>query len=286
MIPALALVALAGSSALQRVRLKVDPAMAFPLLLVGLALFLLVGAELFYVVDQFGGGFRRMNTVFKTYYQAWLLLGIAGITATPFLVWAGLAFFVTWIDDGTGAAFGEVGGRMVLVIPALALVALAGSSALQRVRLKVDPAMAFPLLLVGLALFLLVGAELFYVVDQFGGGFRRMNTVFKTYYQAWLLLGIAGTYGLYYLWSARSPVRSSTQSGRFTVGPVAAARFVRGGRYLWAGTAAVLLVASFYYPVGAVLDRTGILRDGHTVSDNTLDGLAFLRQPAPGEYRP
>ena len=46
----------------------------------------------------------------------------------------------------------------------------------------------------------------------------------------------------------------------------------------------MLLVASFYYPVGAVLDRTGVLREGHTVDDNTLDGLAFLKQPAPGEY--
>ena len=59
---------------------------------------------------------------------------------------------------------------------------------------------------------------------------------------------------------------------------------MRAGRYVWAGTAVVLLLASFYYPVGAVLDRTGLLREGHTVSDNTLDGLAFLKQPAPGEY--
>jgi len=36
--------------------------------------------------------------------------------------------------------------------------------------------------------------------------------------------------------------------------------------------------------VGAVLDRTGILREEHTISDNTLDGLAFLQQNAPGEY--
>ena len=209
------------------------------------------------------------------------------VASTPFLVWIGVAFIVTWIDDGTRAALGEIGGRTILVVPGLALVALAGFSAMQRARLKLNPAVAFPILLPGLAFYLLAGAELFYVVDQFGGGFRRMNTVFKTYYQAWLLLGIAGAYGLYYLWSVRSSVHAVQwlpRLGGFAAGPVMAARFLRFGRYLWAGAAAVLLVASFYYPVGAALDRTGVLRESHTLADNTLDGLAFLQQPAPGEY--
>jgi uncharacterized membrane protein len=46
----------------------------------------------------------------------------------------------------------------------------------------------------------------------------------------------------------------------------------------------VLLLATFYFPVGAVLDRTGVLQDTHTIDDNTLDGLSFLKQSAPGEY--
>jgi len=44
------------------------------------------------------------------------------------------------------------------------------------------------------------------------------------------------------------------------------------------------LVASFYYPIGAVLDRTGLLQDSYTVSDNTLNGLDFLKRSAPGEH--
>ncbi|MBC8280315.1 MAG: hypothetical protein H8E48_05970, partial [Chloroflexi bacterium] len=196
------------------------------------------------------------------------------VVAAPLLLWIALAFIATWIDDGVPAAFGEVGGRMILVIPGLLLVAVAGFSAMQRSRLKLDSVTAFPLLLAGLAFFLLVGSEIFYVVDQFGGAFRRMNTVFKIYYQAWLLLGIVGAYGLYYLWSARSSVNWS-----FNI-----SRYLRVGKYIWIGTAAVLLVASLYYPVGAVLDRAGVLRDGHTTSDNSLDGLNFLKQPAPGEY--
>ena len=206
------------------------------------------------------------------------------VALAPFLVWTGVVFILTWVDDGTRAALGEIGGRTILVIPGLVLVALAGLSAMQRARLKLEPATVFPLLLAGLAFYLLAAAELFYVVDQFGGGFRRMNTVFKVYYQVWLLLSIVGAYGLYYLWSVRSSAQHPFRWGRFGLGATPAARFLGAGRYLWAGFAALLLVASFYYTVGAVLDRTGVLREGHTLDDNTLDGLAFLQRPAPGEY--
>ena len=181
------------------------------------------------------------------------------VAAGPFVLWTGLAFIATWIDDGIVTALSEVGNRSILVVPGLFLVALAGFSAMQRVRLSLEPA---------------VGAELFYVVDQFGGGFRRMNTVFKTYYQAWLLLGIVSAYGLYYLWSIRNPDSMPSILGNL----------MGGVRVVWAGLALLLVAFSFYYPVGAVLDRTGILREEHTISDNTLDGLAFLQQNAPGEY--
>jgi uncharacterized membrane protein len=47
---------------------------------------------------------------------------------------------------------------------------------------------------------------------------------------------------------------------------------------------AILLIASAYYPVGAVLDRTGITGQSHSFSDNTLDGLAFVADADQGEY--
>ncbi|MEE3014733.1 MAG: DUF2298 domain-containing protein [Chloroflexota bacterium] len=196
------------------------------------------------------------------------------IIAIPLLMWITLAFVATWIDESVASAFGEVGKRMILVIPGLILVAGSGFSALQRSRLKPDSAVTFTLLLSGMAFFLLVGAETFYVIDQFGGAFRRMNTVFKFYYQAWLLMGIVGVYGIYYIWSARSPVMPTLNIRHY----------LRAGKYLWLITTTILIVSSFYYPVGAVLDRTGLLKEGHTLSDNTLDGLSFLKRPAPGEY--
>jgi uncharacterized membrane protein len=45
-----------------------------------------------------------------------------------------------------------------------------------------------------------------------------------------------------------------------------------------------MVVASLYYPVGAVLSRTGVLGPTHTLRDNSLDGLDFVQDSDPGEY--
>ena len=240
-------------------------------------LFLVIGPLIFLAVSFMVRQFTEMPRPSDSDSSAAVLVMI--VVATPFLIWIGAAFIVTWIDDGTSAAFSEIGVRAILVVPGLALVGLAGFSALQRTRLDNGLATAFPLLLAGLAFYLLVGAELFYVVDQFGGGFRRMNTVFKTYYQAWLLLGIVGAYGLYYLWSLRPAADDF-----FEMGTGVFQSILQAGRVVWVSAAVVLLAASLYYPVGAVLDRTGVFQEGHTIDDNTLDGLAFLKQNSPGEY--
>ena len=55
----------------------------FALLLAFTGLLLILGCELVFIRDHFG---NRMNTVFKLYYQAWMLLALAGAYAVPFLV--------------------------------------------------------------------------------------------------------------------------------------------------------------------------------------------------------
>ena len=202
----------------------------------------------------------------------------------PVVLWGVAAFLVTLFTDGFGAAFDEIGRRAVLVVPGMLIVGAAGFSAMQRARTGAEPVAAFVLVLAGLGFYLLVGTELFYVVDSFGGEFRRMNTVFKTYYQVWLLLGITGAYSLYYLWAHREIVVRSLRFGPIEITPKFGNIALRAGRYLGAGGVAVLLVASFYYSVGAGLERTGVLNSEHTVDDNTLDGLAFIHDAAPGEY--
>lgn len=187
------------------------------------------------------------------------------MTVTPFLLWAIIMLLVSLFTGGIISGLGEIGSRFLLVLPGLVIAGLAGFSAMQRARRGKEPVTAFPLLLLAAAFYLLVGAELFYLVDFFG---NRMNTVFKVYYQCWLLLSIVGAYGLYYWWTHRQARRLS----------------LRVGHYAWAGVVAVLLAASFYYPVGATLARTGLLNGNHTLENNTLNGLAFLRQSNPAEY--
>ena len=201
------------------------------------------------------------------------------VALIPFIVWAGIVLFLKLPSDGIGGAVNEVGGRAWWVLPGLAIAAVAGFSAAQRLRQGGELTSAFSLILVAVAFYLLVGVELFYVVDFFGGAFRRMNTIFKVYYQSWLLLGMAGAYGLYYWHSHRQGLLTSGGEGT-TLGK----RGFRLANYAWAGGIVVLLVASAYYSVGAVLDRTGVLSQHHSLEDNTLNGLEFVRAQDPGEY--
>ncbi len=55
-------------------------------------------------------------------------------------------------------------------------------------------ATGFALLLIGMGLVLTLAPEFVYLRDNFG---TRMNTIFKFYYQAWLLFGIGAAYGIY-----------------------------------------------------------------------------------------
>ncbi len=104
----------------------------------------------------------------------------------------------------------------------------------------------------------LLGPELLYVRDEFdGGALYRMNTVFKLGYQSWLLLGLAATGALALRgeWLARRGLR-------WTLGPLAA----------------LLVAAAFVFPVAGSYAR----KDGFTRTP-TLDGLAWLRDRAPGD---
>lgn len=112
----------------------------------------------------------------------------------------------------------------------------------------------FALLLVFSGLMLTTGCELFYIRDVFG---NRMNTVFKFYYQAWVILAIASAFGLYYIVSrGRSPAF-----------------------WGWWVLATTMLVASLVYPAAAVFAKTDAFS-----RRPTLDGLAFVKASNAAEY--
>ncbi len=87
------------------------PRRTFTLLLAFWGLSVLVGVEVIYLRDFLGGGpFYRMNTVFKFYLQAWVLLGIAAAGLLPDL-WAVLERSRLWL-------FGTLAPLLLLVTAA------------------------------------------------------------------------------------------------------------------------------------------------------------------------
>ena len=219
-----------------------------------------------------------------------LITLVATITLAPLLIWGVLELFFLW--TGWNALFDRLGGRAIedvttvgkrslLLLPGLAIVGVGLYSMLLRTRRGGDSGTAFALLLVATAFYLLVGAELFYVVDLFG---NRMNTVFKFYYEAWLLLAVASAYGLYYLCSRPMPsiarvfpAVARSLGTRFRVPTLILGK---GTVFAWVGLVAVLLLASLYYSVAAVISRT----DSGGGDGPILDGLAFLDTGRSGEY--
>jgi YYY domain-containing protein len=112
----------------------------------------------------------------------------------------------------------------------------------------------FVLLIIATALLLTLSVEFVYLRDTFG---TRMNTVFKFYYQAWVLLALASAYGVYYV-----------------------ARRAGGlARALFLTDVAVLVALGMVYPLVAGFDKAGGF-----APQPTLDGLAWVRQYSPDEY--
>ena len=118
------------------------------------------------------------------------------------------------------------------------------------------------LLLLAAAAALVMGAELFHVVDIFGGALRRMNTVFKLSYQAWLLLAVVGGFALWFV-----TVRWDRSAGPGRIGLT-----------VWGVALALLFGAAVYYPAAGVASRVG------EQPRFTLDGLAYLKEQSPADY--
>jgi len=125
---------------------------------------------------------------------------------------------------------------------------------------KVNISVVFILLLIFTGLLLVYGCGLFYVND---GWFGRMNTVFRFYYQAWILFALASAFGLYYIYRHWQVLR------------------IRGYiiKSCWWFMLTVLLIGALLYPIAATWSRT------NAFSNNaTLDGLAYLKTNDSSEY--
>ena len=145
--------------------------------------------------------------------DASLLVPAVLLAAIPLGIWMATAFLFSLITDGAGAAFTDLGRRATLAVPGAIVVAAAAYCAAWLERQGRGEAWSFVLMLLALAVFIVMVAELFHIVDSFGGAWRRMNTVFKVYYQAWLLLGIAASFAVYGIWGGMKPSASRPGAG-------------------------------------------------------------------------
>jgi YYY domain-containing protein len=130
----------------------------------------------------------------------------------------------------------------VLVVTTVLLVVGSRGSDRPAYSEKQRPEMDYVLLLVVTGSLLTLAVEFVYLRDVFG---TRMNTVFKFYFQAWVMWGCVGAYAL--------------------------VRGLSGGR-VWAWLATLLVCAGLVYTTLAIPNRMGMHDE-----PATLDGAAYLR---------
>lgn len=124
----------------------------------------------------------------------------------------------------------------------------------QKENLSEQPVEAYLLIITTIGALLVTAPEFVYLRDQFGW---RMNTIFKFYYQTWLMWSIAAAAGVAYL--------ATCTKGLWKI-----LTWVAVGALIW---------MSLFYPVFSLQDKTNDFKPGTW----TLDGTAYLRQQSPQE---
>jgi uncharacterized membrane protein len=231
-------------------------------------------AVLLFAIHQ--AGYRMPKTDEMLFaYNPRLTLGIGGTVVVAGFIWDGIFNSTRRGLDGELIAI----DRLLIVVPMAIVVSLAiygswtlahrDSEALRFAgpgdapRTQSD-AFVPVLMFLGIATSLVMGVELFHVADIFAGGdFRRLNTMFKLHYQAWLLLAVLGGFGLWYV--------GSRWDRKVLAGRVGVAA--------WTALLIVALGAVSYYPLAAITSRSG---NGSPGLD--IDGQAYILRTAPSEH--
>ena len=216
----------------------------------GVLLFITVS----FVLAQAWNVFKKRNL------SRWEITGIISIPLLPLLIWAVWAL-------ATGLGFLSIPEKfghilpLLLVISLILFVLIKKMQHVARFEDKGDRSTLFVFVLLFIGFMLLMGLELFFVRDP--NGIRRMNTMFKIYYQVWVFMAIASAFGLYWLSSRGWPV-------------TIVKKIIRAS---WWAVCALLLAGSLIYPIAATIDFTTGFG-----GEPTLNGLAFLERNNPSEY--
>ena len=216
--------------------------------------FIVWGVPLIFVAPFIVACFWR-TTVDDDDWRLMTAISLA-IAFAPFLAW-----LIVGLESPEPA--GNPIGRFIHILPMALLIAMAAWSAIHEAKTRGATGKAFALALATLALLLIMGPELLRIDDSFGGQDERMNTVFKLYYQAWVMLAAVSGYSIYYWLSTRARLE----------------RPIRALSTLWAASALALALCGLYLTAGMAWTETGGLG-----REPTLDGLAYVESARPDEY--
>ena len=140
-----------------------------------------------------------------------------------------------------------------------------------------DRAHAFALLLGAVAFGLVAVCEIIYLRDAFADGdYERMNTVFKFYFQAWILLSVACGVSVFFIIESFRPSHTTS----------CVLHWVQHGAFgIWGAFFLILVLASMVYPLNAPYARYAHVdatsQTLHLTQAPNLDGLAYLASCKP-----
>jgi len=190
-----------------------------------------------------------------------VILASALLPLIPLILWSLIELIIR--SNNLAMAFQQIGIQvwhlLPLLIPIGALAYLVVIVCREQEG-EDSRGLAFCCLLLLGGYFLTIATELFFISDFFG---NRMNTVFKLYYQAWVLIALGSACALYYTRSLLLSLHHGWANLRFA----------------WVGLLSVMVAVALIYPLAAVVTRVE-----QRSKELTLDGLAFLNQHNPKEH--
>ena len=212
------------------------------------------------VVDYAGPVFSDGRSLSLSASQYWPRVSIvAGILLVPFFVWLSWQLWWSTLIWSSGPLVGVL-ERFVNLVPLMVLIFAAIYTVIRYGESGKSPVITFVFATISVGLLLILAPEYLRVDDLFH---NRMNTIFKFYYESWILLAIASAFSLYFLLSAGFPRTSIS----------------RIGMGVWSGVVAIVLAGSLYYPVEAAFTKSGQFS-----GPVTLDGLNYVHRYSPDEY--